>query len=52
MAPRVRFSPSPTGPFHVGGARTALFNWMFARREGGAFLLRNEDTDPVRSEDR
>jgi glutamyl-tRNA synthetase len=52
MPPRVRFSPSPTGPFHVGGARSALFNWMFARREGGAFLLRNEDTDPVRSEER
>ena len=52
MPPRVRFSPSPTGPFHVGGARSALFNWMFARREGGAFLLRNEDTDPVRSEAR
>jgi glutamyl-tRNA synthetase len=51
VPPRVRFSPSPTGPFHVGGARTALFNWMFARREGGAFLLRNEDTDPVRSSD-
>ena len=51
VPPRVRFSPSPTGPFHVGGARTALFNWMFARREGGSFLLRNEDTDPVRSSD-
>ena len=52
MPPRVRFSPSPTGPFHVGGARSALFNWLFARKEGGAFLLRNEDTDPVRSEQR
>ncbi|HEX8207421.1 MAG TPA: glutamate--tRNA ligase, partial [Solirubrobacteraceae bacterium] len=51
MPPRARFCPSPTGPFHVGGARTALFNWLFARREGGAFLLRNEDTDPVRSSD-
>jgi glutamyl-tRNA synthetase len=51
VPPRVRFSPSPTGPFHVGGARTALFNWLYARHEGGAFLLRNEDTDPVRSSD-
>jgi glutamyl-tRNA synthetase len=51
VPPRARFCPSPTGPFHVGGARTALFNWLFARREGGAFLLRNEDTDPVRSSD-
>ena len=49
MAPRARFCPSPTGPFHVGGARTALFNWLFARGDGGRFLLRNEDTDPVRS---
>jgi len=47
----VRFSPSPTGPFHVGGARTALFGWLFARNTGGVFLLRNEDTDPVRSSD-
>ena len=51
VTPRARFCPSPTGPFHVGGARTALFNWLFARREGGRFLLRNEDTDPVRSSD-
>jgi glutamyl-tRNA synthetase len=51
VTPRVRFAPSPTGPFHVGGARTALFNWLFARREGGEFLLRNEDTDPERSSD-
>jgi glutamyl-tRNA synthetase len=49
VPPRARFCPSPTGPFHVGGARTALFNWLFARREGGQFLLRNEDTDPIRS---
>jgi glutamyl-tRNA synthetase len=49
---RARFCPSPTGPFHVGGARTALFNWLFARGNGGSFLLRNEDTDPVRSEER
>ena len=51
VPPRARFCPSPTGPFHVGGARTALFNWLFAKREGGLFLLRNEDTDPVRSSD-
>lgn len=51
MTPRVRFSPSPTGPFHVGGARTALFNWLFARGHGAEFLLRIEDTDPVRSSD-
>jgi len=47
--PRVRFAPSPTGYLHVGGARTALFNWLFARRSGGAFLLRIEDTDRERS---
>jgi glutamyl-tRNA synthetase len=45
----VRFSPSPTGPFHVGGARTALFNWLFARGRQGEFLVRNEDTDRARS---
>ena len=49
--PRVRFAPSPTGYLHVGGARTALFNWLFARREGGTFLLRIEDTDKARSTD-
>jgi len=49
MAPRVRFAPSPTGYLHVGGARTALFNWLFARRHGGVFVLRIEDTDIVRS---
>jgi glutamyl-tRNA synthetase len=48
---RVRFAPSPTGHLHVGGARTALFNWLFARRAGGAFLLRIEDTDRTRSTD-
>lgn len=48
-APRVRFAPSPTGYLHVGGARTALFNWLFARHEGGAFVLRIEDTDKNRS---
>ena len=47
--PRVRFAPSPTGYLHVGGARTALFNWLFARRHGGAFVLRIEDTDVERS---
>src|SRR6266540_854398 len=46
---RVRFAPSPTGYLHVGGARTALFNWLFARRLGGAFVLRIEDTDIERS---
>ena len=46
---RVRFAPSPTGWLHVGGARTAYFNWLFARRQGGAFVLRIEDTDEVRS---
>ena len=50
-APRVRFAPSPTGYLHVGGARTALFNWMFARRNAGTFILRIEDTDPERSRD-
>ena len=49
MAPRVRFAPSPTGYLHVGGARTALFNWLLARRHGGVFVLRIEDTDAERS---
>ncbi len=49
--PRVRFAPSPTGYFHVGGARTALFNWLFARQQGGSFLLRIEDTDTERNRD-
>ena len=44
-----RFAPSPTGYLHIGGARTALFNWLFARHHGGAFVLRIEDTDQVRS---
>src|SRR6266702_3159555 len=48
---RVRFAPSPTGYLHVGGARTALFNWLYARHEGGKFLLRIEDTDKARSTD-
>jgi glutamyl-tRNA synthetase len=47
--PRVRFAPSPTGFLHVGGARTALFNWLYARRHGGTFILRIEDTDTERS---
>jgi nondiscriminating glutamyl-tRNA synthetase len=46
---RVRFAPSPTGSLHIGGARTALFNWLFARHHGGRFLLRSEDTDLARS---
>ena len=46
---RVRFAPSPTGFLHVGGARTALFNWLFARKSGGTFILRIEDTDQERS---
>ena len=48
---RVRFAPSPTGYFHVGGARTALFNWLFARQRGGVFVLRIEDTDTERNRD-
>jgi glutamyl-tRNA synthetase len=47
--PRVRFAPSPTGYLHVGGARTALFNWLYARHHGGVFVLRIEDTDVERS---
>ena len=50
MTPRLRFAPSPTGYLHVGGARTALFNWLYARRHGGAFILRIEDTDVARSQ--
>jgi glutamyl-tRNA synthetase len=49
--PRLRFAPSPTGYLHVGGARTALFNWLYARKHGGKFLLRIEDTDKARSTD-
>ena len=45
---RVRFAPSPTGSLHIGGLRTALFNYFFARRHGGAFVLRIEDTDQAR----
>ncbi len=47
--PGVRFAPSPTGELHIGSARTALFNYLFARRHGGTFVLRIEDTDKVRS---
>jgi glutamyl-tRNA synthetase len=47
--PRVRFAPSPTGYLHIGGARTALFNWLWARKTGGTFVLRIEDTDQERS---
>ncbi|MCK4511176.1 glutamate--tRNA ligase, partial [bacterium] len=48
---RVRFAPSPTGHLHLGNARTALFHWLFARHEGGTFVLRIEDTDTARSTD-
>jgi glutamyl/glutaminyl-tRNA synthetase len=48
---RARFAPSPTGYLHVGGARTALFNWLFVRATGGVFVLRIEDTDRARSSD-
>src|SRR5512140_1851692 len=44
-----RFAPSPTGYLHIGGARTALFNWLYARHHGGTFILRIEDTDKERS---
>src|SRR5271154_1021830 len=47
--PVLRFAPSPTGYLHIGGARTALFNWLFAKRTGGTFALRIEDTDRERS---
>ena len=49
MTVRTRFAPSPTGYLHVGGARTALFNWLFARKNGGVFVLRVEDTDEARN---
>jgi len=49
VRPRVRFAPSPTGVLHVGGARTALFNWLFAKSQGGEMILRVEDTDMARS---
>src|SRR5512136_2711486 len=47
--PRLRFAPSPTGYLHIGGVRTALFNWLWARHTGGKFILRIEDTDQERS---
>ena len=47
--PRVRFAPSPTGQLHLGGARTALYNWLFAKNKDGIFILRIEDTDKIRS---
>src|SRR5512143_4117170 len=49
MTNRLRFAPSPTGYLHVGGARTALINWLYVKKYGGKFLLRVEDTDKVRS---
>jgi glutamyl-tRNA synthetase len=49
MKPRLRFAPSPTGFFHIGSARTALFNWLYARHTGGTFILRIEDTDETRN---
>src|SRR5688572_31886627 len=49
MSVRVRFAPSPTGYLHIGGARTALFNWLYARHTGGTFILRIEDTDEARN---
>ena len=49
MSIRTRFAPSPTGYLHVGGARTALFSWLYARKHGGKFILRIEDTDLERS---
>ena len=49
MSVRVRFAPSPTGYLHIGGARTALFNWLYARHTGGTFILRIEDTDDSRN---
>src|ERR1051326_692667 len=49
MTVTVRFAPSPTGFLHIGGARTALFNWLFARHHGGTYRLRIEDTDRQRS---
>ena len=45
---RVRFAPSPTGPLHIGGLRTALFNYLFAKKQEGTFILRIEDTDQAR----
>src|SRR2546430_17459432 len=47
--PRLRFAPSPTGLMHIGGYRTALFSWLYARHTGGSFILRIEDTDVART---
>ena len=49
MTIRTRFAPSPTGYLHIGGVRTALFNWLFARKHGGQFILRIDDTDAQRN---
>ena len=49
MTPLVRFAPSPTGQLHIGNIRTAMLNWLFARKHGGAFWLRLDDTDLLRS---
>ena len=49
MKPRLRFAPSPSGYLHIGGVRTALFNWLWARKTGGKFVLRVEDTDSTDS---
>src|SRR5215471_10864510 len=49
MTVRTRFAPSPTGYLHIGGVRTALFNWLFARKHGGQFILRIDDTDTQRN---
>jgi hypothetical protein len=51
MTVRTRFAPSPTGYLHIGGVRTALFNWLFARQRGGQFILRIDDTDVARNVD-
>ena len=51
MPVKVRFAPSPTGRLHIGNIRPAVFNWLFARREGGTFLLRFDDTDLERSKE-
>lgn len=52
MTVKVRFAPSPTGLLHIGNARTALINWLFAKSHGGHFMLRQDDTDLERSEER
>jgi glutamyl/glutaminyl-tRNA synthetase len=49
MLERARFAPSPTGPLHIGGLRTALFNYLIAKKSGGSFILRIEDTDAKRT---